>query len=83
MVLQIDELHQKWKEEFEKLEYGMELFRTDYLLNKRCDCKWTWSACSHFKKERDKLFGERVTRLSKMKLLIGIMGDRETLSSNV
>ena len=66
-----ESLEVKWQTEYRKLESEIELFRIHFLMTKKCKCDWKDSYCTHFRKERDRLFGKRIDSLFKVANWLG------------
>lgn len=72
-------MEEKWEKEFDKLEEDLDRFRDYYNKTKKCKC--LIENCSHFKKERHKIFGDKIDYLYNLRMQIGFQTYTETVNS--
>jgi len=77
--LETDLMHQRWEIEADKLEDDVERFRTYFSSVKKCKCDI--AKCNHYKKARQKIFGNRIDDLYNLSLQIGFRVYKETVNS--
>jgi len=76
-----EQLYQKWKYEFKKLEDAIDLCGIQFLQTKKCKC--TIEECKHFKKQRHEIFGKKkIDELYNLRLKAGLQTYVNTININ-
>lgn len=70
MGLQNNLLENKLEDEYMKLRSELELFRIDFILNKKCRCKC--DDCSHYIRKRDDRFSKKIDVLFNLSFKSGL-----------